>query len=69
MDHLLNCTEQLFGGGDSGKSAEVSAESDRVTGKVAQTCGKRLREPQREASSSSDGGKCSCKNFYLNAST
>ncbi|KAH7566693.1 hypothetical protein JRO89_XS08G0217300 [Xanthoceras sorbifolium] len=56
MDHLLNCTEQLFGAGDSGKSGTLSADPEHDQSKMAQSCGKRIRESQRDASSSSDGG-------------
>ncbi|KAI9165606.1 hypothetical protein LWI28_017258 [Acer negundo] len=56
MDHLLNCTEQFFGAGDSGKSSSLPADSEHDQSKMAQNCGKRPRERQRDASSSSDGG-------------
>ncbi|KAL5821859.1 hypothetical protein ACOSQ3_023741 [Xanthoceras sorbifolium] len=56
MDHLLNCAEQLFQAGDSGKSGTLSADPEHDQSKMAQSCGKRIRESQRDASSSSDGG-------------
>ncbi|KAK3224545.1 hypothetical protein Dsin_011570 [Dipteronia sinensis] len=56
MDHLLNCTEQLFGASDSGKSGTLPADSEHGQSKMAQNYGKRPREPQRDASSFSGGG-------------
>ncbi|KAK4841081.1 hypothetical protein QYF36_025221 [Acer negundo] len=40
MDHLLNCTEQFFGAGDSGKSSSLPADSEHDQSKMAQNCGK-----------------------------
>ncbi|KAK2657623.1 hypothetical protein Ddye_010675 [Dipteronia dyeriana] len=56
MDHLLNCTEQLFGASDSRKSGMLPANSEHGPSKMAQNYRKRPREPQRDASRSSDGG-------------
>lgn len=56
LDHVLNCSEKLFGAGDSGQSSRVSSESKHARNKSASRRGKRHKEPQTDASSPSDSG-------------
>lgn len=57
LDHLLNCTDRLFGAGDSGGSGNISPESKHASNKSSTRREKRHRGPQIDASSPSDGGK------------
>lgn len=57
IDHLLNCTDKLFGADDFVNSSKLSSETKHKKGKIAQSRGPKLRERQLEASISSDSGK------------
>ncbi|CAL8164705.1 unnamed protein product [Prunus armeniaca] len=56
LDHLLNCTDRLFGAGESGGSGNISPESKHASNRSSTRREKRHRGPQIDASSSSDGG-------------
>ncbi|KAJ9670497.1 hypothetical protein PVL29_026805 [Vitis rotundifolia] len=56
MYHLFSCIEKLFQAGDAGKSAKLPSERKKDHKKAANSCRQKLREPQIDPSSTSDGG-------------
>lgn len=56
MVHLLSCTDELLGG-DSGNSSKLSPGSRHDKSNMRQGRGHKVRELQKEASSSNDNGK------------
>ncbi|KAF8406207.1 hypothetical protein HHK36_008292 [Tetracentron sinense] len=67
INHLLNCTEKLFGVIESGKVSNLSSESKQDDKKMAQRRRHKQRESQTGASSPNDGGSNSCEqNKFLN---
>ncbi|XP_031261940.1 uncharacterized protein LOC116120144 [Pistacia vera] len=63
MDHLLNCTDKLFGAGDSGNSGKLSSNSNHDQNKVAQSrTGKVREEPQMDI----DGSVSASQRISLN---
>lgn len=52
--HMLNCSEKLFGAGDSKKSGKPQSESKHSKN----TRRSRLKEHETDATGQSDAGKC-----------
>ena len=57
MYHLFSCIEKLFQAGDAGKSSKLPSERKKDHKKAANSCRQKLREPQTDPCSTSDGGK------------
>eukprot|EP00261_Vitis_vinifera_P021464 XP_010652710.1 PREDICTED: uncharacterized protein LOC100264215 isoform X2 [Vitis vinifera] len=56
MYHLFSCIEKLFQAGDAGKSSKLPSERKKDHKKAANSCRQKLREPQTDPCSTSDGG-------------
>lgn len=56
MVHLLSCTDELLGG-DSANSSKLSPGSKHDKSNMRQGRGHKVRDLQKEASSSNDNGK------------
>ncbi|GKU94886.1 hypothetical protein SLEP1_g8312 [Rubroshorea leprosula] len=61
INHLLVCTDKLFGAGDSGMPVKSPSDTKQENGNRARHRGSRHREPKKDASSSSESGSVNAK--------